>query len=107
YDEKYRLNPAISMLDDLLRTNKDYRGTEIRDPYASLAEQSGQAGAYILSQSLPISWEPTIHPKPGATWTDKLLPILGLPPAPSWTARTRLDNDIWNRYLQTKVPPTK
>ncbi len=100
-DFKYKLQPDLVMLDDLFRTNKDYRGTQIVDPHENFANQMGQFTGYVLTQSLPMSWEPTLHPKPGADWRDKLFPVLGLPSAPAWTGRSDLDNDILAEWYKT------
>lgn len=94
---KNSTQPALSGLSQLIG-NKDYRGTEIIGKHDALANQMGEAGAFILSQALPFSTEGWITPKPGATWAEKILPFFGMPPAPAWTARSEIENNIINAY---------
>ena len=94
---KNSTQPALSGLSQLIG-NKDYRGTEIIGKHDGLANQMGEAGAFILSQTLPFSTENILHPKPGSTWAEKILPFFGLPSAPAWTARTEIENNIINAY---------
>jgi hypothetical protein len=94
------MQPALSSIAELAN-NKDYRGTEIRNPHESLLNQIGESAGFVLSQMVPFSIESgVLRPKPGATWVDRVLPFFGLPPAAAWTSRTDIANKIINRYAE-------
>ena len=94
---KNKTQPALSELAQMAG-NKDYRGTEIIGKHDGLANQMGEAGAFILSQTFSFSLEPILQNKPGTTWAEKILPFFGLPSAPAWTSRTEIENNIINAY---------
>jgi len=98
-DYKYKLQGDLVDWYDVLASNKDYRGTQIRDPHGTFAEQSAQVAAHVLAQHLPISVENYLAPKPGGDWRDQLFPFLGMPAAPSWASQSGIDNDIFHRFL--------
>ena len=104
---KNSTQPALSDLAQIGQ-NKDYRGTEIIGKHDGLANQMGELGAFILSQNVPFSVESGImRPKPGATWAERILPFFGMPPAPAWTARTEVENNIINAYAARQGDRTK
>jgi hypothetical protein len=95
---KNSAQPALSGILELAN-NKDYRGTEIRNPHDELINQIGEAAKFVLGEMAPLSIESgIISPKPGATWSDRILPFFGLPPAAAWTSRTSIANKIINTY---------
>jgi hypothetical protein len=95
---KNSAQPALSGIGELA-SNKDYRGTEIRNPHDPLINQIGEAAKFVLGEMAPLSVESgIISPKPGATWSDRILPFFGLPTAAAWTSRTSIANKIINMY---------
>lgn len=97
----HKVNPLPTELADLL-TNKDWRGTEIRDKEAPFGAQAKQVGGYLLKQNLPISaWvakkylpaylakhiENPTRERVGTDLGTRLEEAMGIQPAPSWMTR--------------------
>jgi hypothetical protein len=81
-----------------LHANKDYRGTEIRDPMAPLAEQAQSVIGYVLKQLAPISVQSALAPHNDEK--DVILSFMGLPRSAAWTTRGWIDDQIVTEYVR-------
>ncbi len=86
--------PAISMIAAMLK-NKDYYGTEIRNPYDTVGNQVLQVLSYAAKESMPFAFQASrYNGKMGGQMLDKILPFIGITPAPSDINKTPLEKEV-------------
>ncbi|WP_432718990.1 lytic transglycosylase domain-containing protein [Pectinatus frisingensis] len=86
--------PAISMIAAMLK-NKDYYGTEIRNPYDTAGNQLLQLLSYAAKESMPFAFQASrYNGKMGGQMLDKILPFIGITPAPSDINKTPLEKEV-------------
>jgi hypothetical protein len=94
-----KLNPEISAIIDMLN-NKDYYGTEIRNPNDPLVQQLKNLANYQASQFVPFTISNLINRQQAGdtSWNAYLQSFSGITPAPSYITRTPLQTQISNLY---------
>lgn len=93
-----KLHPEIATILDMLE-NKDYYGTEIRNPNDSTVQQIGELFSYQAQQFLPFSiTNLQQRATTGSSWVDYLESFGGITPAPGYITRTPLQTQIYNLY---------
>lgn len=93
----HKLNPAISDLFDLLVTNKDFYGVDIRDKDAPAVKQAEQFAKHLGKMFLPFSWSSykrgkKIHGK------GSIMPFLGFPLAPGHITKSKIQKEIYDIF---------
>jgi len=83
----HKLHPDLAMLSDMLR-NTDYYGTEIRNAKDPFIKQLQDVAAYAGKQAIPFGIR---NAKQGDSVSDKVLPFIGLTPAPKWLGQSASD----------------
>lgn len=91
----HKLNPLISNLYDMLITNKDWYGVDIRDPNDPFLKQAGQLIFHMAKAGRPFSVssyqrEKEIHGK-GSLWS-----FAGFMLAPSYVTRSKIQKEIYD-----------
>lgn len=95
-----KLHPEISAIIQMLQ-NKDYFGTEIRNPNDSWVEQIKDLGAYQVKQYVPFTITNLMQrQKTGGSWFEYLQSFGGVTPAPAYITRSPLQAEIYETYDQ-------
>lgn len=94
-----KLHPEIATLLDMWN-NKDYFGTEIRNPADPLVKQLGELFAYQAKQFVPFTITNLIQREKadGTTWGTILQSFAGVSPVPAYLTRTPMQTKIYNLY---------
>ena len=94
-------NKANPMIAPILRlwSNKDFYGTDIRDPHAPILTQTKQFFEYLAGESLPISISSAKRGAETMGWVKSLLlSELGFTKAPAYARLTPLQSKIFKYY---------
>lgn len=88
----HKLHPMISTIAEMLQ-NKDYWGTEIRDPEDSASQQALELAQHVAKSVVPFSVQGYQRMSQAGEPLDKRLqPFVGVVPAPAYLARTKAQN---------------
>ncbi|MEY2510113.1 MAG: hypothetical protein QOE26_876 [Verrucomicrobiota bacterium] len=74
----HKSHPLLSIFGDLIQ-NKDYYGVQVRDPEANAFTQALQSGLHVVKAFTPFWIRGVMQ---GKTPTAKVLPLIGVMPAP-------------------------
>lgn len=94
-----KLNPLWNSLISALWTNKDFYGTQVRDPSADALTQAGQLAKFGAKQFLPFSY--TAAGRRVSAPGSGIESFFGIQPAPADIRRSKAQNLI-SEYFQSK-----
>jgi hypothetical protein len=83
----HKVHPEIGMVADMLQ-NRDFYGTEIRNADDPFIKQLEDTGAYMAKQVTPLGIR---NAQQGSTAKAKILPFIGLTPAPKWMEQSKAE----------------
>ena len=94
-----KINPEVSAIIDMLQ-NKDYYGTEIRNPNDTTVQQIGELFDYQATQFVPFTISNLINRQKAGdnSWNAYLQSFSGITPAPNYITKTPLQIEISNLY---------
>lgn len=91
----HKINPTLSMMNELFIQNKDYFGNMIRNPEDSAATQAEQVGKYLAHENLPYSIQNSENARnAGKSTAAQLLPLVGVTQAPSSVTRSPFQEKV-------------
>lgn len=89
-----KANPLFTAISDMLQ-NKDYYGTEIRNPDDPAVKQAAQEMEYIGKQFMPLSASGALQKRQsGASMSQQAQSFVGIMPAPADVDRTRAEQTM-------------
>jgi hypothetical protein len=87
----HKLHPLLATMWALAK-NKDYFGTDIRDPESSVGQQIADTGKYVAKQFVPYSITGAQKLNESGAGAGKVaLPFVGVTPAPSDTVKSKAE----------------
>jgi hypothetical protein len=98
---EHKLHPIFTRAAELLQ-NKDFYGTEIVDPEADVPAEAKQLLTYLGRSFLPYSVQgATRNARAGSSAAMKVLPFVGITPAPGDVAKTPFQEYVAEHYFDT------
>jgi hypothetical protein len=93
-----KIHHEISTLIAMMK-NKDYYGTEIRNPNDPLVKQMEELATYQATQFVPFTITNLMQrQKLGGSWGEYLQSFVGITPAPAYITRSPLQTEIYSLY---------
>ena len=102
----HKIAPIFSVVVDMIK-NEDFYGVEITDPNAPVIQKIQDRLSYIFEGMTPISissLQRVLKTDPNAPFYKKLMPFLGVSPAPSYVTRTKTQQKIYDS-LSSRYKP--
>jgi hypothetical protein len=101
-----KTHPLISLVSELAN-NRDYYGTQIRNPSDSVGKQAGEAGAYVAKAFIPfwLRGAEKVREQGGGA-KELALPYVGIMPAPKHVTETPAERAA-RQFIQQRTPTTR
>ena len=103
----HKASPLLSMAYDLIKSNSDYYGREIRHPGDSPLDQMKSVGKYIAQSSMPFIYQN--YKENERRDTSKMAQyssVLGILPAPKWAGQSKAEALAYDLAMRS-MPSTQ
>jgi N12 class adenine-specific DNA methylase len=98
-----KLHPALSIVAEMIK-NKDFYGTELRHEDDPIVKQAGQVLAHVGKSFEPFAVRGyRQNSEQGASMTQKLMPFIGITPAPSDVNKTAAEK-LADEMIRDRMP---